>query len=194
MGKTYKSTYIKYGKHGKNIKYKKRKTCKKCKKNKKIRKDRLINMFGGASDITSFKQLNCSPNDDKLSFSCFTPNQIIKLKNIWNTQYPDKQIKSTSPKDIWDQLYKYQSCENELCWVNNIVGHHSSSTTTTNIKNNLLSSFAPSTPKEWNEHPNTWLSSTDITKVMDQYEKNYSCFNFLGPSPIDYDYITDNNK
>ena len=47
--------------------------------------------------------------------------------------------------------------------------------------------FAPDAPKEWKENPNEWLTSIDILEVMKQYEKTYRCFDFIGPSPIDYD-------
>jgi hypothetical protein len=31
------------------------------------------------------------------------------------------------------------------------------------------------------------MNGVDITEVMDQYEKAYKCFEFIGPSPIDFD-------
>ena len=40
----------------------------------------------------------------------------------------------------------------------------------------MMQSFAPEAPKSWNKNPNEWLSSTDILKVMKQYEKAYRCF------------------
>jgi hypothetical protein len=60
-------------------------------------------------------------------------------------------------------------------------------TKNTKLESDLLEAFAPEAPKEWNINPNEWLSSLDILKVMNQYEKKYKCFDFLGPSPIDYD-------
>jgi hypothetical protein len=51
----------------------------------------------------------------------------------------------------------------------------------------LEEAFAPLSPKEWKKNPNEWLSSVDILNVMKLYEKAYKCFEFLGPSPIDYD-------
>ena len=56
----------------------------------------------------------------------------------------------------------------------------------------MFSNFAPNAPSEWKDNPNTWLNSYDIKRVMKQYERVYSCFRFLGPSPIDYDTIIDN--
>jgi hypothetical protein len=60
-------------------------------------------------------------------------------------------------------------------------------TKNTKMEKELLKVFAPESPKEWKKNPNEWLSSLDIIQVMNQYEKKYKCFDFLGPSPIDYD-------
>ena len=45
----------------------------------------------------------------------------------------------------------------------------------------------PAAPEEWTKKPDEWLSTVDIQKVMKQWENSYPCFEFLGPSPIDYD-------
>ena len=73
------------------------------------------------------------------------------------------------------------SCNKESCWLKHKC-----------LKEGLDSSivhntFAPYQPLEWKKKPNEWLSSVDIQKVMKQYEKAYKCFEFLGPSPIDFD-------
>ena len=41
-------------------------------------------------------------------------------------------------------------------------------------------------PKEWYKNPNTWLNTTDIDNVMEQYEKKYPRFKYLGTSSIDF--------
>ena len=48
--------------------------------------------------------------------------------------------------------------------------------------------FAPKSPSSWKKDPNTWLTSVDIEKVMKQYERKYNHFEFIGPSPIDFDH------
>ena len=55
------------------------------------------------------------------------------------------------------------------------------------VSSEISDSFAPVSPAEWKKNPNEWLSSVDIMKVMKQYEKAYKCFDFIGPSPIDFD-------
>ena len=42
------------------------------------------------------------------------------------------------------------------------------------------------------KNPNEWLNSLDIEYVMKQYENDYKNFEFLGPSPIDFDLIKNN--
>jgi hypothetical protein len=57
------------------------------------------------------------------------------------------------------------------------------------LKKELMDSFAPESPEDWKKNPNEWLSSVDIMQVMRQYENKYKCFDFMGPSPIDFDAI-----
>ena len=76
--------------------------------------------------------------------------------------------------------YYAKICNKESCWVRQM-------TKGTKMEKELLNSFAPVSPIEWKKNPREWLSSIDIIEVMNQYEKSYKCFEFLGPSPIDYD-------
>ena len=46
--------------------------------------------------------------------------------------------------------------------------------------------FAPEAPKSWIRDPDEWLSSEEIENVMKQYEDKFPEFEFLGPSPSDY--------
>jgi len=129
------------------------------------------------------QKVNCSPKpkNEINNFSCYTTKNLIKLRNFWNARHPDIIIKSNSPKEIHTILSKYLNniCNTELCWLkqkefNNLIPE-------------IQNSFAPNAPKEWANNPNEWLSSLDILNVMKQYEKAYKCFNFIGPTPIDFD-------
>lgn len=44
----------------------------------------------------------------------------------------------------------------------------------------------PSKPKEWDDDPDAWLDTTNITAVMDQLEESHPEFEFMGPFPIDF--------
>jgi len=130
------------------------------------------------------KKLNCSPKpkDEINKFSCYTNRTIYKLRDFWNARHPDSKINTNNPKEIHNQLSEYLKnvCNKESCWLKqtNAFGKLSS---------DMNDSFAPESPSEWKKNPNEWLSSIDILKVMKQYEKAYKCFEFIGPSPIDFD-------
>ena len=158
----YKKTRI-YRKRGGN-KTKKNKT-----KNKKI-------------DTSKFMKLNCSPENRDKEFTCYTDNDLKHLKKMWHARHPDKPIKTNDSKEIWLMLKNYYRniCNKESCWIKQM-------TNGTKMEKELLDSFAPKSPNDWKKNPNEWLSSIDILEVMNQYEKKYKCFEFIGPSPIDYD-------
>jgi hypothetical protein len=168
-------------------KYKKRKIYIQYMK-KKTKKTRL-NKKGGRrktkkKSFKEFKQLNCSPENKHIrnNYTCYTDDDLKKLKDMWNARHPDKPIKTNDSKQIWEQLKQYYAsiCNKESCWVRQM-------TKNTKMEKELLDSFAPESPITWTKNPNEWLSSIDILEVMNQYEKKYKCFDFLGPSPIDYD-------
>jgi hypothetical protein len=71
-------------------------------------------------------------------------------------------------------------CNKESCWLKQGF-------IDAKISDELTDSFAPESPKEWKKNPNEWLSSVDIMNVMKQYENAYKCFDFIGPTPIDFD-------
>jgi len=130
------------------------------------------------------KKVICSPKDknDLNEFTCYTDKNLYKLRDLWNARHPDVQIMTNDSKEIHKTLTKYMSdvCSKESCWLKqNFMDNKT--------KNELTESFAPESPEEWKKNPNEWLSSVDIMKVMKQYERAYKCFDFIGPSPIDFD-------
>jgi len=161
-------------------------------KNKKTKK--RFNKRGGKKSRTRMKgkkkmsgdfvQLNCSPENKHInnSYTCYSDEDLKKLKEMWNARHPDKPITTNNSKEIWKNLKNYYAkvCNKETCWVRQM-------TKNTKMEKELLDAFAPESPKSWEKNPNEWLSSIDILEVMNQYEKKYKCFDFLGPSPIDYD-------
>ena len=156
------------------------------KKNKKryhhTRKTR--NKYGGSDKIIKSKKINCSPKSkDQLNdYSCYTNKSLIELRDHWNARHPDVNIETNSPKEIHSKLSEYLKdvCNNEACWLKQkgVFGQ---------LESELADSFAPDSPSEWKKNPNEWLSSVDIMKVMKQYEKAYKCFDFMGPTPINFD-------
>ena len=166
----------KYRKRGGN-KTKKNKT-----KTKNTNKNKNKKTKNKKIDTSKFMNLNCSPENKHKEYTCYTDDDLINLKNMWNARHPDKPIETTNSKEIWLLLKEYYSniCNKESCWIKQM-------TKGTKMEKELLDSFAPESPNDWKKNPNEWLSSVDIVEVMNQYEKKYKCFEFIGPSPIDYD-------
>ena len=141
------------------------------------------------------KRLNCSPLVKRKSkkrtlknLSCYTDDGLKKMSQYWNIRHPDDIIESKNSYDIWNFFKKKFSkvCNNEKCWLRQKF-----------IENNnrdLVKFFSPKAPKSWKEKPYTWLNSTDIENIMQQYEDAYQNFEFIGPSPIDFDKVIMNNK
>ena len=141
------------------------------------------------------KKLNCSPLSKKLSssrkiknISCLTDNSLRKMVQYWNLRHPDNKILTMDPYEIWNFFKQtFNSvCSNERCWLRQKF-----------IESNnkdLLKYFSPFSPKIWKKKPYTWLNSDDIEKIMAQYEDAYPYFQFIGPSPIDFDKIIKRNQ
>jgi hypothetical protein len=125
----------------------------------------------------------CSPNPNNKDYTCYSDEALSKMKNYWNIRHPHDKIVTGDTKEIWKFFKDAMShiCHRESCWLRSkfMVGK---------LNSELLNyTFAPNAPTVWKRNPDEWLSSLDIESVMRQYEKFYKCFEFLGPSPIDYD-------
>lgn len=149
-----------------------KKTKRKKRRNKKKNKTRKL-------------KIKCAPKEknETLPYTCYTSKGLHKIKNIWNKKHPDRKIKSNRPRNIWRALQYAlnKSCNRESCWLKQKFIKEDIDLETKEY------TFAPEAPKEWKENPNEWLTSIDILEVMKQYERTYKCFDFIGPSPIDYD-------
>lgn len=158
---------------------KKKKTRTKRKQTKQKNTRRYFSKGGSSS-----QKINCSPKPkgEMNDYSCYTNKALIQLRNKWNARHPDAKINTNSPKEIHRELdNKLKNvCENEACWLKQTGAFGK-------LESELNDSFAPEHPEEWKKNPNEWLSSVDIMNVMRQYEKAYKCFEFLGPTPINFD-------
>lgn len=154
-------------------------------------KSRKYNKKGGTQKkIKEYKKLKCSPSsllekkeENKNDFTCYNDDNLLKLRELWNSRHPDAKIESKESYDIWKHMKQNMNdvCNNESCWIKQIVNDNKEN------KEIISYTFAPSSPNEWRKNPYEWLSSLDIIKVMKQYERAYKCFSFIGPSPIDFD-------
>ena len=153
------------------------------KKHQRKHRTMAKNKRRSASGSKNTKKLRCSPNPtNKNKFTCYTQDDLFRLRDLWNIRHPDAQIHTDDIHAIWTDLNKNLKnvCDKESCWLKqNFVNKTE--------RSQLVNAFAPVAPTSWKKKPNEWLSSTEIIDVMRQYERAYKCFTFLGPSPIDYD-------
>jgi hypothetical protein len=159
----------------------KNKTMRRTKKRKTKRK--YIKRGGGGA--AGFAKAQCAPKtSDKIQkFSCYTKDALQKMRNLWNMRHKEMPIATTDPHAIWLNLKEKMkdACKSEACWLKQKFMEN-------NLSDELTTyTFAPKSPQKWKENPTTWLNSTDIEKVMKQYEHTYKCFRFMGPTPIDFD-------
>lgn len=131
-------------------------------------------------------KMNCSPAVTGKSvneYSCLTPDILLKIKNNYNEDHPDKSIVTKDPREIWKELndrLSAEGCKKEDCWLKELDDEQLRQQVEKHI-------FAPDMPKEWISNPDEWLSNFDIFNVLSQYEKTYPEFKFMGPTTMDFD-------
>jgi len=127
------------------------------------------------------RKANCHPRKSKKSKTCFEPEDILLLRNEWNRKNPNKQITSKNPSMIRKKLDEYVTeCEDELCWTKLIDDSQTK-------KKIIQQNFAAIHPSKWKSNEHEWLSNFDISNVLKQYKETYTDFDFIDPSPIDFD-------
>ena len=162
-----------------------RRTIRRRRRKKRVRRRRTIKR-GGSKEKKTASRWNydkCSAGSKRKEGTCYSNEGLIQIRDAWNKRHSDEKILTNDPRIIWSKLkyYMRNTCKRESCWLKQSF-----------MKKNLNKSltdftFAPKSPKEWKKKPNEWLTSVDILKVMKQFEKKYPRFEFIGPSPIDYD-------
>lgn len=135
--------------------------------------------------------LNCSPavQNKKVQNSCYTPHILMQIRNAYNLAHADSEkIHETDPVQIWQILNKrLVHCKKEDCWLKQITDDQLRKRIDRYI-------FAPDQPYEWSNNPNEWLSNYDILNVLEQYEDTYKHFEFIGPTPIDFDTVLETRQ
>lgn len=130
--------------------------------------------------------MNCSPVVNKISVknSCYTPKILFMIRDAYNKDHDAKdKIEETDPEKLWKQLNaRFVQCRKEDCWLNEIKDAALKKRIDRYI-------FSPDKPYEWKSNPNEWLSNFDIMNVLEQYEQTYKHFEFIGPTPIDFDKV-----
>lgn len=125
----------------------------------------------------------CAPGKKFKDGSCFTVNNLVSIAESYNNIHKnDKITLKNDKKYLLKQLTKkmdkkYNCDDDQVCWINTKV--------VKNINDDDLTKFTfrPTGPKTQYE----WLSTSDINKVMSQYENKYDDFKFFGAVPYDFE-------
>lgn len=135
-------------------------------------------------EIINDKEIKkCAPSKKYEEGSCFTFEALIKIAKEYNKYNKDKIILDDikSKKELLTILKnKISNCgDNQLCWFKEKLFY--------NIDDDdiLYNTFRPNGPIEKTK----WLNTTNINKILYQYEYKYKDFIFLGAVPIDFEKI-----
>lgn len=134
------------------------------------------------------RKANCHPRKSKKNNTCYEEEDILYIRDEWNRKNPTKNIKSNKPIIIRKLLDRYlQECDDELCWLKIIEDKDKK-------EKIMKKDFAVVHPNNWKSNEKEWLSNFDISNVLKQYKETYSDFDYIPPSPIDFDTKIDNGN
>ena len=124
---------------------------------------------------------NCAPGVNFEKGSCINKKLLNEIVDNFNKNYQDEKIDKTNEKDelvnnLEDKFKEKFGCKDQICWLNQ------SFVKKMNNKDLQKFTFRPVGPKRKLD----WLSTTNINDVIDQYEKKYKNFIFLGAVPYDF--------
>jgi len=139
---------------------------------------------------------NCAPNIVKEdNYTCFSKQELqeialafniyIQTNNICNsdTCVPKRliPIENMTKKELWKKINDALGliCGDEVCWINQkfikVIKDD-------NLRDKILDfTFKPRAPGT-----DQWLSTSDINKVMQQFQEFDHSFKFLGALPCDF--------
>ena len=164
------------------------------------------NIYGGVNDEmvsirsseirpTDENDMKCAPTKKFEHGSCIPLNILVEMAHAYNKDNPNNKIElSATYETVQPDKYKryliYQfkkkltKCTNQQCWTTQSFMKHLSDKTKDDVKNET---FRPKGPNG----KFTWLNTNNIDQVMEQYEKKYHEYDFLGAVPIDFDDLPD---
>jgi hypothetical protein len=129
-----------------------------------------------------FNNKVCSPHIDSnnTQFTCFSHDSLKKIAKAYNKNYEKQDFDMNNKVLLWEQIRNSlndQCGENEVCWKNQDFVKE------LNDEQIDEFTFKPKIPKKKYE----WLKTSDINKVLVQFQKKHKDFLFLGTVPIDFD-------
>ena len=137
-------------------------------------------------DLALKTNQKCAPNFEFNNGSCFTKDALLKIIKAYNRHHMDKITYDDHDvkKNLWSKINikLKEICGNrETCWLDQGFLQH------TPELNDYFKPLAPLGQYQW-------LTTDDIYNVMSQWEKKYPDFKFVGPLPIDFLELTDNDS
>jgi hypothetical protein len=121
----------------------------------------------------------CAPSKTYKDGSCFTLKSLKKIAESYNIKNPMNKIQITENKE---ELVKElesrmkNTCNDQTCWLRT---DFVKAMNDEEIENDTFRPEGPNNKKEW-------LSTTDINKVVSQYQEKFKDFLFLGAVPADF--------
>jgi hypothetical protein len=133
-----------------------------------------------------FNLYQCNPSTlTKTQTTCLPQDMLERLRDEWNKRFPKHRIPlSISTKGrLWGELRKrlrdQYKCESEYCAVQELAD--------SGEKHQAAGYFRPKKPDDWIKNPTDWHDTDTLAQVMEQYESGFPQFDFIGPTPIDFD-------
>ena len=130
--------------------------------------------------------LQCNPSTlNTTRTTCLPQDMLERLRDEWNARYPNHKIPLTIQRKerLWQELrlrlHNKYKCDSEYCAVQELGPD--------DVKTTTAKYFRPKKPAEWLKKPREWHDSETLALVMEQYEAAYPAFEFIGPTPIDFD-------
>lgn len=138
------------------------------------------------------KDYKCAPSKKFEHGSCIPLNLLVEMANAYNSDNTANQIKLCPTKETLNPpAYKRylikefkkkldKVCTNQECWTKQKFMQKINEKYREELQNNT---FRPKGP----DGKFTWLDTSNIIKVMEQYELKYKDFKFLGAVPMDFE-------
>jgi hypothetical protein len=142
--------------------------------------------------IESDTNNGCAPNNIFEHGSCYTLTSIIIIAEAYNKDNPttkiilDKKEETLHPGKYKKYLVKQLEeklndvCSNQQCWLTQRFMKNVNHETKEEIEKYTFRPTGPGGKFEW-------LNTMNIDDVMEQYEKKYDDFFYMGTVPIDFD-------
>ena len=133
------------------------------------------------------EELFCAPGITSAGGTCFDRPGLLRIIRKYNKRYPEHQIvfkRGTPNHLLWSLIRDGMASicgDQEWCWLDQDF-----------LKDDTLvqSYYKPPKPKTAKK----WLATSDIDRVLKQYEKQHSEFSFMGTVPIDFDEVIEEYK